>query len=107
MIPARRYRDLSPELRVTAVEKVRMLSPQVSSRWRAIQLVAEAIGVSPNTLRSWVSAAPEPVPTRAADDGRAERERTLQLATQAELIRDLTAGPQTRTDKPPIPHGAW
>ena len=97
MIPARKYKELSPQLRTSAVERVRELAPQVSSRWRAICLVAETLEIHPNTLRSWVDAAPQPIPSGRVDGGRAERERALQLAAQAHLIRDLSNALHPRT----------
>ena len=66
MIPQRRYRDVSPELRTAAVKSVALLQNEVSSRWRAIQLVAEATGVHPNTLRNWSKRTPTDPDPRAA-----------------------------------------
>ena len=90
MIPQRRYRDVSPELRAAAVKKVSELHSIVSSRWRAIQLVAEATGVHPNTLRNWVEAHPGgPKPPRR-DLERELRERDAALAAASEMIAELS-----------------
>ena len=91
MIPSRRYGAVSHELRAAAVDQVRELSPRVASRWRAIQLVAETLHLHPNTVRSWVDAAPDPIPTSRRDtDDRTEHERALQLAAQADIIATLS-----------------
>ncbi|MFZ2176218.1 MAG: transposase [Rhodococcus sp. (in: high G+C Gram-positive bacteria)] len=96
MIPQRRYRGVSPELRAAAVEKVAELHTEVSSRWRAIQLVAEATGVHPNTLRNWVQAHPEGPRSPRSDLERELRERSAALAAAAEIIADLSVRLQTR-----------
>ena len=88
VIPARRYGSVSAQLRVAAVAQVHALAPRPSSRCRAICLVADAVAVSPNTLRAWVVAAGDPPPARHDDPARAERERAPQLAAQ--VIRDLS-----------------
>ena len=57
MIAERKYKRLTPELRAAAVQTVAKVATEVSSRWRAIELVAETLEVHPNTLRNWVVAA--------------------------------------------------
>ncbi|ELB93716.1 hypothetical protein Rwratislav_07560 [Rhodococcus wratislaviensis IFP 2016] len=91
MIPQRRYRDVSPELRTAAVKSVALLQNEVSSRWRAIQLVAEATGVHPNTLRNWVEAHPEGPRSPRRDLERELRERDAALAAASEMIADLSS----------------
>ena len=91
MIPQRRYRDVSPELRAAAVKRVSLLQNQVSSRWRAIRLVAETTGVHPNTLRNWVEADPEGARSPRRDLERELRERDAALAAVSELIADLSS----------------
>ena len=69
------------------------VATEVSSRWRAIELVAETLEVHPNTLRNWVVAAGRdaaPVTTEEAE--RRAREHKVQLAAATELIATLTAG---------------
>lgn len=98
MIPTRKYQEPSPRLRSAAVGNVRKLAPHVSSRWWAICLVADMLAVHPNTSRSPVASSPSPVPSRRADEGRAQRERQLQSAAQPDLMRDLSNAVHTRRE---------
>ena len=43
MIAERKYKRLTPELRAAAVQTVAKVATEVSSRWRAIELVAETL----------------------------------------------------------------
>ena len=93
MIAERKYKRLTPELRAAAVQTVAKVATEVSSRWRAIELVAETLEVHPNSLRNWVVAAGRdaaPVTTEEAE--RRAREHKVQLAAATELIATLTAG---------------
>lgn len=47
----------SPEARERAVAMVAELRPEHSSQWAAEVAVAEKLGVSPQTLHSWVNKA--------------------------------------------------
>lgn len=44
----------SPEVRERAVRMVGEQAPAHSSQWAAIQSIAEKIGCTPETLRSWI-----------------------------------------------------
>lgn len=90
MIAERKYKSLTPQLRAAAVKKVAELSTEVSSRWKAIVLIAEALEVHPNTLRNWVNADPEMAATRRVDTSRLEQEHRVQLAAATELINELS-----------------
>ncbi|OZC62812.1 hypothetical protein CH267_00185 [Rhodococcus sp. 06-621-2] len=93
MIAARKYKTLTAELRAAAVETVADVSTKVSSRWRAIELVAETLDVHPNTLRNWVvAAAKESAPISAEEAHRRAREHKIQLDAATDLIAALSTG---------------
>lgn len=66
-----------PPLRAQAVAEVARIRPQHRSTWQAITTVAEAFGMSAETLRGWVREA------EIAGD----RDRHLRREQQAELRR--------------------
>jgi len=55
-MPHRSYRKVSPEVRKAAVEQVVALTGTLRSETEACRVVAEQIGVHPNSVRNWVRA---------------------------------------------------
>jgi transposase-like protein len=73
------YRYFSPELRQRAVRLVREPVPgDTNSEWRRIHVVADQLGMSAETLRSWVRQA-------QVDDGEREGVASVSAAEVAEL----------------------
>ncbi|MGN2637197.1 transposase [Nocardia takedensis] len=56
MMPHRPYRKVAPEVREAAVAQVVALTESLSSESEACRVVADQIGVHPNSVRNWVRA---------------------------------------------------
>jgi transposase len=91
MMPHRSYSRVSPEVRAAAVTQVQVLTETLRSESEACRIVAEQIGVHPNSVRNWVRAAVGSSPERM--DAPALRRRVAvlerQLAAAAAMNRRL------------------
>ncbi len=96
----------SPSYRAEAVATLRQVRPQHSSEWAAIQAVAATLGISAETLRTWVRRA-EPVTGHGRTDAarhqaeirRLSREIS-QLRRALDLLRTDTRGSSATTATP-------
>lgn len=81
-MPHRSYRKVSPEVRKAAVEQVLALTGTLRSETEACRVVAEQIGVHPNSVRNWV---------RAAEGTGVERMDVIALRRKVALLQQQLA----------------
>ncbi|WP_182348750.1 transposase [Tomitella gaofuii] len=82
----RRYGHFDAEVRAAAVESVRRLRPHVGSAEAACRVVAEQLGCSISSIRSWLR---EAGGIGDVEDAAREAELREQLRIAAEMNREL------------------